>query len=105
MNLTLQSKNKGTVIEYSVMLNGAVIKTKSVNKTRTKSINQGGRGRRGLLYHQTKSRPIIAASIWTLPRLGTNVYDVTWHRVAPKKPGKDEFVVGTLIRQWVGVAK
>lgn len=105
MNLSLHSKSDPVSIEYSVVLDGDVIETKSVQKRRYKSINQGGRGKPALRRSARSCIPLVAASVWKLPQLGDNVYEVKWHRVEPKQMGKDEFYNGKMIRQWVGVAR
>ena len=105
MNIVLQSTSNPESIEYAVVLNGDVIKTKYVTKKRHKSINRGGRGKPALRRSARTCIPLIAASVWKLPQLGTNVYEVKWHRVEPKHTGKDEFHNGEMIRQWVGVAR
>ena len=105
MNLSLQSIGDPVSIEYSVVLDGDVIKTKSVQKRRYKSINQGGRGKPALRRSARSCIPLVAASVWRLPQLGDDVYEVKWHRAEPKQMGKDEFHDGRMIRQWVGVAR
>jgi hypothetical protein len=105
VTLVLQSAKNPETIEYSIVLDGDVIKTKSLKKRRYKSINQGGRGKPALRLGARSCIPLVAASVWKLPQLGTNVYEVKWHRAEPKQMGKDEFHNGRMLRQWVGVAR
>jgi hypothetical protein len=89
----LQSAKHG-YCSYKVVLDGIVIGEKRVRDARL--------NRRRI----RDNLPIVMASVFSLPQLTGNCYNITWHRVVPKKKPKD--IIGTdgrLLEKFIGFAK